>query len=283
MTATVLLDADPGGPLAPLASGAPLVEARYQVLEHLHRSNVLDVYDVWSAERRCRCVAKVLRPDRRDRERDRARLVHEGHLLGRLTHPHIGRVYETIDGPAPVVVLETLGGATLEALLAGQRRRRLDVRDLAVLGLQLCSAMQYLHGQGHLHLDLKPSNVVAGEDGRARVIDLSLARPPGEIGAGVGTRMYLAPEQARGGWVGPEADVWGIGGVLWEAAMGRRAFGVREGAPPYPQLERRAETLRRRGRGGRSLGRLVDSCLDPEPRHRPPVADLADGLRALAG
>ena len=152
-----------------------------------------------------------------------ARLQREGRLLERLSHPHLVRGYETLREPLPAVVMETLRGETVAHLVA-RRARRLSAVELGHLGVHLCSAISYMHGQGVLHLDLKPSNVIA-EAGRAKIIDLSLARAPGSMRAGIGTWCYMAPEQARGGEVGTAADVWGIAGVLYEAATGFAPFG----------------------------------------------------------
>lgn len=264
----------------PRPAGARLASG-YRVISHLHRSRILDTYDLWSDERECRCVGKALRPDRMDDARARDRLIDEGRLLARLTHPHIVRAYDTVSGAQPLVVLETLGGHTLDYLVK-RSRRRLREDDLVLLGLQLASAVGYLHAQGYLHLDLKPANVVIGEDGRARLLDLSLARPPGPAGPGVGTRPYQSPEQARGGVLGPAADVWGLGAVLWEAAAGRRVFPVHGDEPP-PQLERRAEPVRRRRRRlSDQLAAAIDRCLEPEATARPPLVELTARLKPLA-
>lgn len=278
MAGTVTSPAPPAAPLAaPLAPGTALAPG-YEVVAHMHRSRVLDTYDVWSERRAARCVAKVLKPDRLDDDRSRERLVAEGHLLARFTHPHIVRAYETLENPLTVVILETLGGATLDHVIKASRRR-LGEQDLVLLGLQVASAVHYLHREGYLHLDLKPANVVVADDGRARVLDLSLARPPGPIKPGVGTRPYQSPEQARGGAVGETADVWGIGTVLWEAATGGRAFPMAGDEPP-PQLSRRAETVRRRRRRlSRGLAQAIDDCLEPDPGDRPAVADLMSRLQ----
>jgi eukaryotic-like serine/threonine-protein kinase len=282
---------------APAAVGAELAPG-YRAIELLRRGRDLDVYDVWSDERACRCVIKALRPDRLDREGARERLLAEGRLLERLTHPHIVRAYQVIEEPVPMVVMETLGGETLGHMIE-VREVELSVPELAQLGLHLCSAIRYLHRHDMLHLDLKPSNVIA-ECSRAKLIDLSVARPPGPAHAGIGTHYYLSPEQARGGDLGPAADVWGIGAVLFEAATGEPAFDDPEGAGDgdhdsdsdesvsetvdegdYPQLAapaRRIDELRPLPAG---LADLVAACLEPEPEHRPGVDDLMRRLEPL--
>jgi len=138
-----------------------------RVLEQLHVGRHVNVYDVWSEERGCRCIAKTLRPDRPRDDKSVRDLMAEGRLLSRLTHPHIVRLYEMIRDPIPVVLLETLSGHTLSSLI--DEHERLPVRDVLHLGLHLTSAIGYLHCQGWLHLDLKPSNVVA-DGGRAKLI-----------------------------------------------------------------------------------------------------------------
>ena len=262
----------------PLAPGTTIGPG-YAVEAHLNRSNVLDVYDAWDEERECRCVVKTLRPDRLRDVGARRALLAEGALLQRMTHPGIVRGYATLKRPRPIVAMETLTGETL-AHLVDRRRRPFGARELAFLGLQLCSAVGYLHRHGVLHLDMKPSNIVA-EAGRAKLIDLSVAQAPGRVKAGTGTWCYLAPEQARGEAVGPAADVWGIGVVLWEAACGDTPFGDEEAE--YPQLETRAPALRRKRRLPAALAGAVDRCLDPDPSGRPELAELRDALAPIAG
>jgi eukaryotic-like serine/threonine-protein kinase len=251
----------------------------HEILAHLHRSRVLDVYDCWSTERECRCVVKALRPDRLGDEGARRRLLAETRLLTRLCHPGIVRGYDAARRPEPLLVMETLTGETL-AHLIDRRRRPLSARELAFLGLQLVSAVGYLHRQGYLHLDLKPSNIVA-ESGRAKLIDLSIARRPGRFRAGVGTWCYMAPEQARGGRVGEAADVWGIGVVLWEAACGETPF--TDESIEYPQLEHRAPPLRSRRRLPVALADAVDRCLEPDAGARPSLAMLRAAFEPVAG
>jgi serine/threonine protein kinase len=249
----------------------------FAVVGQLSRGRTIDVYDVWSEERGCRCVAKLLRPDRASDSGARRRLLAEGRLLEQLTHPHIVRCYETIEEPSPVVILEAVGGRTLSDLIH-RGERELSVRELAFLGLHLCSALRYLHGKGRLHLDLKPSNVIS-EGGRAKLIDLGLARAPGRVGSGIGTRRYMAPEQARGEEVGAAADVWGIGVVLFEAASARRPFARGSARGGYEQLERRLEPVSEHRRLPAALADAIDSCLEPAPGARPSLEELGRELR----
>jgi serine/threonine protein kinase len=189
-----------------------------------------------------------------------------------MTQPNIVRAYDVVQGRSPAVVLETLSGQTLAHLVATSRDRLSSV-DIGFLGLQLCAAVRYLHRHGALHLDLKPSNVVC-RDGQAILIDLSIARPPGRVGAGIGTNQYMAPEQARGGMVGAPADVWGIGATLFEASTGRAPFAS------DAQAERVAPRLDRYRRLPRTLRETIADCMDPDPTERPVLEALVKLLEA---
>jgi serine/threonine protein kinase len=268
-----------------------LAARRYELLDHIHRSRGFDVYDAWSGERHSRCLVKAPRPDRVDDHVVLRRLEREGRLLYGLTHPHILRGYELLPAPVPAVVTETLRGETLSHLLATSRR--LSAAEAAVLGLQLCSAIAYLHEQGYLHLDLKPSNIVI-DAGRAIVVDLSIAQRPGRGSRGLGTRCYLAPEQAVGGPLGPATDVWGIGSVLFEALTRRGPFDgaeheedtyatTDEEPEVYPQLTARAPVVGSSRRVSASLASAVDGCLEPHPARRPSVAELEAALETVPG
>ena len=292
---------------APLSPGEEIAPG-YEVIEHLSRGRRLDVYDAWSAERGCRVVVKALRPERASGERALQLLHREGELLAGLTHPHLVRAYETLGDP-PAIVLETLSGETLAHMVASGRQ--LSEPELAHLATHLGSAVRYLHANGVLHLDLKPANAVA-EAGRAKLIDLSLARPPGPAVPGVGTPDYMAPEQARGGDLGPAADVWGIGVVLYEMLTGEPAFALDDGesgewtetdadglddenaiaygegdaADAYVQLSERAPRLTASPAAAddrAAIRALIDDCLEPDPADRPSVDQLLARAEAATG
>ena len=264
--------------MRPLGPGGFLVPG-IRVVSHLHRSKGLDVYEAWSDKRECAVILKTPRPDQRDDEALRRDLLAEGRLLMRLTHPGIVRGYEVhADAERAAIVTETVTGETLGHLF-DRLGRRLPAREIAHLGLYLSSALQYLHGEGYLHLDVKPSNAVA-EAGRAKLLDLSLAAPPGPHKAGRGTWSNMAPEQARGGTVDAPADVWGLGTVLYEAAAGLTPFEDLD--EEYPQLHHRAQPVREHRRLPRLLSAAIDATLEPDPADRPALAELRAVLSAAA-
>ena len=152
-----------------------------------------------------------------------------------------------------------------------------DRRTCAILGLQLCSAIGYLHRRGRLHLDLKPSNVISDGGTRASSTSTSLAvrvacrgaRDRAVPGARAGARRRAWTPRPTSGASGP---------TLFAAATAKRPFD----ASGAEQLERRAEPLRRVRRGlPKPFADVVDACLEPATADRPSVEDLEAELDAL--
>jgi len=267
----------------------------YVVVEHVRRGEDLVCYEAWSVHRYCRCFIKTLRPDAATDVSARRHLAREARLLLSLTHPHLVRAYDYVtpaDGQPPLLVLENLTGATLSYLLDGGRQRLGGV-DLAYLGQHLCSALRYLHSRDHLHLDVKPSNIIAS-DGVGKLIDLSLARRPGRYAAGIGTPGYMSPEQVSGGHLGPAADVWGIGLVLYQAATGLQPFdlpdrsssagsGTSTMARCRALLSHPAPKIRARRRLPIEVAGIIDACLHWDPDRRPTLERLDAALASLTG
>src|SRR6185436_10955941 len=121
----------------------------------------------------------------------------------------------------------TAGGAP-----AARPRAGLPIAEVVVMARRLASALGEIHARSVVHRDLKPGNVllIDGDLTRAKLIDFGVARGLGaaavltDTGVLVGTPYYMAPEQVRGEEIGPAADVWGLGGVLYDALAGQPAF-----------------------------------------------------------
>jgi WD40 repeat protein len=276
----VVADA-PGGP----AGGLPEHVAGYRVLGELGRGGMGVVYKA-SQERPRRFVALKMilagshaGPDRR------ARLLAEADAIARLNHPHIVQIYEAGEHDGlPFLALEYMAGGTLATLLDGLPQ---SPGRAAALAETLARAVAHAHAAGVIHRDLKPSNVLLADDGTPKVSDFGLAKQ-GDVdltatGAVLGTPSYMAPEQAAGSRVvGPAADVYAVGAILYELLTGRPPFRaatpletldqVRTQEPvPVRQLQHRVP---------RDLETVCLKCLEKDPARRYPGAgELADDLR----
>src|SRR5262249_42677471 len=150
----------------------------------------------------------------------RTRFLAEANVIARLDHPNIVRVHAVGECEGqPFLCLEYLDGGHLGRKIAGQPQAP---RQAARLLEQLAQAVQHAHDKGIIHRDLKPANVLLTGDGVPKISDFGLARfgrpELTATGAVLGTPAYMAPEQARGEGkrVGPAADVWALGVILYE-------------------------------------------------------------------
>jgi len=212
------------------------------------------------------------------------RFVREATALRDVEHPHVVRYLGHGRAPeGPWLAMEWIEGEDLEVRLG---RGTLSAAEAMEVARGIGAALAALHARGIVHRDLKPANVLlaGGDTKRCKLVDLGLARSQGDValtlaGAVLGTPRYMAPEQARGEQsVGPRADVFALGAVLYECLAGRHAFagtGVLEvlanvllDSPPSLS-DLRADVPR-------ELAGLVSRALDKDPARRP-----ADGSQVL--
>ncbi|NUT53246.1 MAG: serine/threonine protein kinase, partial [Saccharothrix sp.] len=213
-----------------------LVAGRYRLGRRIG-SGAMGV--VWQAqdERLHRTVAVkqlLLQPGLAEADTDEAkrRAMREGRIAARLQHPHAIAVYDVAeDDGQPWLVMEYLPSKSLSTALA--ERGTLPPRDVASIGSQVASALAAAHNAGIVHRDIKPGNILLGNDGTVKITDFGISRATGDVtvtatGMLAGTPAYLAPEVAKGYDPGPPSDVFSLGSTLYAAIEGAPPFGLNE-------------------------------------------------------
>ena len=247
-----------------------------------------EVVLAWNHRRMTRSVVKVLRPHLVDDPRATRSMLREGRLLGRLEHPGLPRLYDMDDaGARPFIEIEHVDGPRLSTVI--RLRGPLDAAPAIAVGRHLAATLAYLHRQGIVHLDVKPSNIVMGAT--PRLIDLSTARRlerTRRINGFVGTDAYMSPEQAdpaRWPTIGPRSDTWGLGATLYRVVTGRlpHSKGNRSasGAARFPQLVESPAPLDSLRHSPR-LVHMNMASLQRSPHARPTMDELLDRLDELA-
>jgi WD40 repeat protein len=260
--------------------------AGYEVLEVLGNGTMGVVYRARQVGLgRVVALKMILHADHADAEQ-RHRFRAEAEAAARLQHPHVVQIHEIGEaGGLPFFSLEYCAGGSLEKKLTGVPW---EARPAAELVEKLARAVHAAHQAQVVHRDLKPANVLLTADGTPKVTDFGLARRldaqmQTQSGAVVGTPAYMAPEQAAGKKdVGPPADVWALGAILYELLAGRPPF---RSATPLDTvlqvLSAEPAALRRlRPKLPRDLETVCLKCLRKEPSRRYAGAgELADDLR----
>jgi hypothetical protein len=192
----------------------------------------------------------------------RDRLRREAAALAGVDHPHVLRLRSVVGAEESLVlVLDLATGGSLARLLA--TRGRLAPGEVVTVAVPLAQALATVHGQGLVHGDVTPANVLFTADGRPVLSDLGVARLLGAPHAGVsGTPGFLDPALARGGQPGPAADVHGLAATCLAALRG---------SPPYDEAGVLAEGLA----DGSRLASVLVSALAPDPGDRPRADELA--------
>ncbi|MDW8184809.1 serine/threonine-protein kinase [Thermoflexus sp.] len=290
----------------------------FEIKEPLHEGGMGTLYLAHDVQRGVQVVVKVSRFSEKMRQEERAfyeeALQAEAEILRELHHPHIVRLYpirmEDPEGKGQLPVgsnrvvytrravelpgqpwyfaMEYLGGGSLEELL--KARRVLPVEVAVEIGYQVAMALEYLHGRGIAHRDIKPHNILfrrpVQEGVEAVLVDFGLAQRQRARGLEAGTLTYMAPEQieAEKGEAPRSdprpADVYALGVVLYRMVTGRLPFegrsreeltsAIRKALPTRPSLIRKDIPA--------PLDDLILEMLVKEPEKRPSAAWVARRL-----
>src|SRR5436309_4333564 len=264
----------------------PAIEG-YDVLGLLGRGGMGAVYKARDRSLGRTVALKMLRPGRGLSPSELERFRREARALARLDHPHVIPIYSEGECRGwPYFTMKLMAGGSLARRLDDYRD---DPAAAALLIEKVARAVDYLHAQGILHRDLKPLNILLDDQDEPFVSDFGIAKLVDDDleltvpGAVLGTRPYMAPEQAAGRNqdVGPAADVSAIGVILYELVTDRRPFvadtndaltrAILSTDPATPRSLRRGLSA--------DLETIALKCLRKEPGERYASAEaLADDL-----
>ncbi|HEX5717077.1 MAG TPA: tetratricopeptide repeat protein [Thermoanaerobaculia bacterium] len=230
--------------------------AHFKVLERLGRGGMGIVYKARDLRLGRLVALKFMTSDDEASAAARQRFLREAQAASALDHPNVCTLYEIgeTDGGQTFLAMAFCEGETLRSRL---RSGPLDPREAVEIAIQVADGLAAAHARGIIHRDVHPGNILVS-DGLVKIVDFGVARLTDQTrmtqdGVMVGTISYAAPEQICGEQVGPAADLWSLGVVLYEAIAGCLPFRassvpalfltILEGAPPplqgvSPEIER---------------------------------------------
>jgi len=280
-----------GEPTAERFGGIPTVPG-YEIESELGRGGMGVVYKARDVKLDRTVALKIVIGGGHASSAALARFLAEAKAAAAVRHPGIAQVYEFGEhGGLPFLVLEFCPGGTLADKLAGTPLPQTTAAELVE---RIASAVHSAHTAGIIHRDLKPANVLLAADGSLRVGDFGLARHSNSssgltaTGAILGSPSYMAPEQAAGSKeIGPAADVYGLGAILYECLTGRPPFRAATPLETMMQVlkDDPVPPTRLVPKLSRDLETICLKCLRKEPRHRYASAEelAADLRRYLEG
>ncbi|MFC7715540.1 serine/threonine-protein kinase [Nonomuraea recticatena] len=218
-----------------------------------------------------------------DRESHLVRTAREARTAAQLNHPSVVAIYDVVEEDGrPWIIMELVRAPSLEEVVA--THGALPVREAADVGRQVLSALKAAHEVGILHRDVKPSNVLLCDDGRAVLTDFGIATAEGDssltrTGMVTGSPAFLAPERVRALDFGPPSDLWSLGATLYAALIGRSPFERGDPMATLSALMREEPDYRRIPP---ALHPVLKGLLKKEPDERLTVAQ-ADAMFAELG
>jgi serine/threonine protein kinase len=261
-------------------NGTLLLGGRYRIGELVGAGGTADVHRATDEALQRQVAVKLLRPISGGQD-ERARFISEARMLAGLSHTGLVMVLDAgFDAERPYLVMELVEGATL-AQVCGRGPCALEQVEL--VGAQVAETLSFVHGRGIVHRDVKPGNVLIGENRTVKLADFGIARLVNQdagltrTGFVMGTVAYVSPEQVRGETITSAADVYSLGLLLLEALTGRREYDGADLAAAQARLTR--PPVVPAGLPGSWAGLIRDmTALDPVDR--PSAAEVAVRVRS---
>jgi serine/threonine-protein kinase len=221
---------------------------------------------------------KILPPELAVHDDLKARFVEEARVLAKLEHPNIVALNNfTESGGRLCLIMSYVAGKTFEQMIVDGGK--VAPREVVRVGIEVCKALEYAHGQHVIHRDIKPSNVLVRPDGAVKVTDFGIAKIIGQsrltsTGQTMGTVRYMSPEQVRGRALDNRSDLYSLGITLYEALAGKTPFdGENQFDIMQQQISKAPPSFSSQGVDvPPSLERVLKSALEKEPGKRYPDA-----------
>jgi len=206
---------------------------RYEIIAELGRGAMGVVYKARDPkiDRFVAVKAISLSSQNPEEEREyRERFFHEAQAAGRLLHPGIVTIFDTGEDPEghiAYIVMEYIAGQSLERMLS-EKSKKLPLEKALLLTEELAEALDHAHGQGVIHRDMKPANILVTPQGHAKIADFGIAKMNlaymtlrGQV---IGTPAYMSPEQLEGETVDQRSDLFSLGAILYRMVTGYGPF-----------------------------------------------------------
>lgn len=202
---------------------------RYELIQHLARGGMADVWEATDTLLGRRVAVKVLHPQFAGDDTFVARFRREAQSAANLSHPNIVSIFDWgEEGTIYFIVMELVEGKTLRDIIHDETG--LMPRRAAEIAAEVSAALAVAHRAGLVHRDLKPANILLATDGTAKVTDFGIALAWNDsqqltrTGAVIGTATYFSPEQAQGQQLDERSDLYSLGVVLYEMVTGVPPF-----------------------------------------------------------
>ncbi|MEU8121113.1 serine/threonine-protein kinase [Spirillospora sp. NPDC049024] len=226
----------------------------------------------------------VLPPGLSDAERAvlYERTFREARASARLNHSGVVTVHDVVEeADRPWIVMELVLAPSLQDII---ERGPMEHRRVADIGLQMLGALQHAHQKGILHRDVKPSNVLVTDTGRAVLTDFGIAQMEGDstltqTGLVMGSPAYIAPERVQGERAVPASDLWALGATMYAAVEGRSPY---ERSDAMSSLQAALIEPVPPARNAGPLARVLEGLLVREPFHRMTAAQAMPLLTQVA-
>ncbi|WP_405497876.1 serine/threonine-protein kinase [Nocardia sp. NBC_00511] len=228
----------------------------------------------------------ITQPSLSDADKDivKQRAAREARNAARFQHPNAIVVFDITEHEGdPCLIMEYLPSQSLAVVLSAQGT--LPLPQVARIGEQVASALIAAHRAGIVHRDVKPGNILLGDNGAVKITDFGIAKSKGDVtltatGLISGTAAYLAPEVARGAEPTPAADVFALGATLFHSLEGEPPYGTNPN--PLALLYAAANGQISEPRNAGPLSDLLLSLLSFEPEDRPSMTDVRDIMAEFA-